>query len=129
MYACDDPAQVRRAAIEVIFFGTFLGTGGGILRGIVLNLFKIGGNSINKILKRCFFSFNGWGVLGSMATIGKNQGVNILLNMFFGPAVNAARGLANQVYVNVYQFVQNYVLAFNPHIVKSYAAGERSAMM
>ena len=83
----------------------------------------------DKSLAREILSFNGWGVLGSMATIGKNQGVNILLNMFFGPAVNAARGLANQVYVNVYQFVQNYVLAFNPQIVKSYAAGERSAMM
>ena len=83
----------------------------------------------DKALAREIVSFNGWGVLGSMATIGKNQGVNILLNMFFGPAVNAARGLANQVYVNVYQFVQNYVLAFNPQIVKSYAAGERGAMM
>ena len=83
----------------------------------------------DKALAREIVSFNGWGVLGSMATIGKNQGVNILLNMFFGPAVNAARGLANQVYVNVYQFVQNYVLAFNPQIVKSYAAGERDAMM
>ena len=83
----------------------------------------------DKALAREIVSFNGWGVLGSMTTIGKNQGVNILLNMFFGPAVNAARGLANQVYVNVYQFVQNYVLAFNPQIVKSYAAGERDAMM
>lgn len=72
--------------------------------------------------------FNLWGVIGSTATIGKNQGVNILLNMFYGPAVNAARGIANQVYVNVYQFVQNYVLAFNPQIVKSWAAGERQEM-
>ena len=83
----------------------------------------------DKALAREILSFNGWGVLGSMAAIGKNQGVNILLNMFFGPAVNAARGLANQVYINVYQFVQNYVLAFNPQIVKSYAAGEKNSMM
>lgn len=83
----------------------------------------------DRALAREIMSFNGWGVLGSMATIGKNQGVNILLNMFFGPAVNAARGLANQVYINVYQFVQNYVLAFNPQIVKSWAAGEKEDMM
>ena len=83
----------------------------------------------DKALAREILSFNGWGVLGSMAARGKNQGVNILLNMFFGPAVNASRGLANQVYINVYQFVQNYVLAFNPQIVKSYAAGEKNSMM
>ncbi len=80
-------------------------------------------------LAKEIFSFNLWGVLGSTATIGKNQGVNILLNMFYTPAINAARGVANQVYVNVYQFVQNYVMAFNPQILKSYAAGERKGMM
>lgn len=73
--------------------------------------------------------FNLWGVLGSMATIGKNQGVNILLNIFYGPAVNAARGIANQVNVNVFEFVHSYVLAFNPQIVKSYAAGEKDDML
>lgn len=80
-------------------------------------------------LAREIVSFNGWGIIGSMATIGKNQGVNILLNMFYGPVVNAARGVANQVYVNVFEFLHNYVMAFNPQIVKSYAAGERHDMM
>lgn len=85
--------------------------------------------SWDRALAKEIVFFNGWGVIGSMATIGKNQGINILLNMFYGPAVNAARGVANVVYVNVYQFVQNYVLAFNPQIVKSYAAGEKDDMM
>ena len=70
--------------------------------------------------------FNGWGIIGSLATVTRNQGVNILLNMFYGPAVNAARGLANQIYTTIYQFVQNYALAFAPQIVKSYSAGQKS---
>lgn len=88
--------------------------------------------SISKIdgpLTREILAFNGWGMIGSLATVCKTQGVNILLNMFYGPAVNAARGIANQVYVNVYQFVQNYALAFNPQIIKSYAAGQRDGCM
>ena len=80
-------------------------------------------------LGREILGFNGWGVIGSMASIGRNQGINILLNMFYGPAVNAARGVANIVYFNIYQFVQNYVLAVNPQVVKAYAAGEREDMM
>ena len=80
-------------------------------------------------LGREILGFNGWGVIGSMATIGRNQGINILLNMFYGPAVNAARGVANIVYFNIYKFVDNYVFAVNPQIVKSYAAGERDDMM
>ena len=80
-------------------------------------------------LGREIVGFNGWGVIGSMASIGKNQGINILLNMFYGPAVNAARGVANIVYFNIYQFVQNYVFAVNPQVVKAYAAGEREDMM
>ena len=80
-------------------------------------------------LGREIVGFNGWGVIGSMASIGKNQGINILLNMFYGPAVNAARGVANIVYFNIYQFVQNYVFAVNPQVVKAYAAGERDDMM
>ena len=83
----------------------------------------------DKPLAKEIVGFNGWGIIGSMATIGKNQGVNILLNMFYGPVVNAARGVANQVYVNVFEFLHNYVMAFNPQIVKSYAAGERNDMM
>lgn len=80
-------------------------------------------------LGREIVGFNGWGVIGSMASIGRNQGINILLNMFYGPAVNAARGVANIVYFNIYQFVQNYVFAVNPQVVKAYAAGERDDMM
>ena len=79
----------------------------------------------NKPLEREILAFNGWGMIGSLATVLRSQGVNIILNIFFGPAVNAARGVANQVYINIYQFVQNYALAFSPQIYKSYSAGEK----
>ena len=83
----------------------------------------------DKPLAREIISFNGWGVIGSMAGIGKNQGINILLNMFYGPVVNAARAVANKLYYSLFELVRNYVLAFNPQIVKSHAAGEKDEMM
>lgn len=67
------------------------------------------------------FSFAGWNIIGNMAFTLRNQGSNILLNMFFGPVVNAARGVAHQVDSAVEQFVTNFQTASNPQIVKSYA--------
>lgn len=65
--------------------------------------------------------FIGWAFLGNGAVVLKDQGTNILLNLFCGPAVNAARGLAMQVNSAVYSFVQNFMLAVNPQITKSYS--------
>ena len=70
--------------------------------------------------------FSGWSLFGSFANIGASQGINIILNMFFGVAVNAAMGIANQVNAAVYQFVSNFQTAFNPQIIKSYAEGDRT---
>lgn len=70
------------------------------------------------------FSFAGWNIIGNMAYTLRSQGSNILLNMFFGPAVNAARGLAHHVDGAVEQFVNNFQAASNPQIVKSYAQKE-----
>lgn len=70
------------------------------------------------------FSFAGWNIIGNMAYTLRAQGSNILLNMFFGPTVNAARGLAHQVDGAVEQFVHNFQTASNPQIVKSYALQE-----
>lgn len=50
------------------------------------------------------------------------QGVNMLMNMFFGVTINAARGVANQVDSTVQQFVNNFTTAINPQITKSYAS-------
>lgn len=79
----------------------------------------------DKDLYRRLMGFSGWSMFGGVANIGASQGLNILLNMFFGVTVNAAMGIANQVQSAVYSFVGNFQTAFNPQIVKSYASGDR----
>lgn len=69
-------------------------------------------------------SFAGWSLVGNLAFIGYTQGLNLLLNMFFGPAVNAARGIAVQVEGAIKGFVTNFQTAVNPQIIKSYAQKE-----
>lgn len=70
------------------------------------------------------FSFGGWNIFGSCAWIGRSQGMNLILNMFFGPVINAAYGIANQVNVALNGFVQNFMTALNPQLVKSYASND-----
>lgn len=75
------------------------------------------------------FSFSGWSMLGSgFALVVANQGINILLNVFFGPVVNTARGIANQINSAVMAFVANFQTAMNPQIVKLYANDELDNM-
>mgnify|MGYP006988848411 CR=1 FL=1 len=62
------------------------------------------------------FSFAGWNLFGAGSNVLRNQGVDILLNMYFGVAVNAAKGLCNQVQSAVYQFVTNFQMAINPQL-------------
>lgn len=73
-------------------------------------------------------SFAGWNLVGNLAAVLFTQGLNMLLNVFFGPAVNAARGVAVQVQGAVQQFVGNFQMALNPQITKTYARGEMQAM-
>lgn len=73
-------------------------------------------------------AFAGWNFWGYLASILYTQGLNLLLNVFFGPAVNAARGLANQVDGAIRLFASNFQMAINPQIVKSYAAKELDTM-
>lgn len=72
--------------------------------------------------------FAGWVMNGNLAVAAYTQGINILLNMFFGPAVNAARGIAIQVQNAVNNFSYNFQKAMNPQITKSYAAGDLDRM-
>ena len=72
--------------------------------------------------------FSGWAFFTNANSILNNQGVNMLINVFFGVTVNAARGIANQVESAVLQFVNNFTMAINPQITKSYAAGDLSGM-
>ena len=81
------------------------------------------GLSFDKEQFKKIFVFAGWTMNGNLAVIGYTQGLNILLNIFFGPGVNAARGIAVQVQNIVQQFCSNFQMALNPQITKSYASG------
>lgn len=70
--------------------------------------------------------FAGWSLIGNIAWIGYTQGINLLLNLFFGPVVNAARGIAVQIQTAVSSFTLNFQTAVNPQITKSYASGDLS---
>ena len=73
-------------------------------------------------------SFAGWSLTGNIAFVAATQGLNMLLNMFFSPAVNAARGVAVQVQSVLVNFSTNVENAIKPQITKSYAVGEFDRM-
>lgn len=73
-------------------------------------------------------SFAGWAFLTSGAAVLNSQGLNMLINIFFGVALNAARGVAAQVEAVVMRFVNDFTTAINPQIIKSYAEGDLSTV-
>ena len=85
----------------------------------------------NKDLFKEMFAFAGWSIIGNLGFSFKDQGSNIILILFFGTAVNAARGIALQVNGIVSNFSYNFTMALNPQITKQYAAGnvEESAKL
>lgn len=76
------------------------------------------------IIKK-LLSFSSWNLLGGISNVLSTHGVNILINLFFSVVVNAAMGIANQVYSAVYTFVTNFQTAINPQIIQTYASGEK----
>ncbi|WP_417315554.1 lipopolysaccharide biosynthesis protein [Cycloclasticus pugetii] len=72
-------------------------------------------------LFKIMLSYTGWNLWGNVAAVMSGQGVNVLLNIFFGPTVNAGRAIAMQVSGALNNFVQNIQMAVNPQIIKSYA--------
>ena len=86
------------------------------------------GLNFDKKLFKEIFAFAGWTMNGNLAVIGYTQGINVLLNIFFGPAVNAARGIAVQVQNVTRQFCTNFQMALNPQLTKSYATGDYAHM-
>lgn len=72
--------------------------------------------------------FAGWSIFGNLSAVLYGQGLNMLLNVFFGPIVNAARAVAVQVQSAIQQFVGNFQMALNPQITKTYAKGEMRDM-
>ena len=81
----------------------------------------------DKQLFREMFAFAGWSVIGNLGFSFKDQGSNIILNLFFGTTVNAARGIALQVNGIISNFSNNFTMALNPQITKQYAAGDVEA--
>ena len=82
----------------------------------------------NKTLFKEMFGFAGWSFWGNLAAILYTQGLNMMLNIFFGPIVNAARGIAVQVQSAVQQFVGGFQTALNPQITKNYASNNLPQM-
>ena len=78
----------------------------------------------DKTIFKHIASFAGWNLFGHGAWMLETQGTNLLVNMFFGVQLNAARGIAVSVNNIIQQFVNNFMTALTPQITKSYAAGE-----
>lgn len=83
---------------------------------------------LDKGLLKEMTGFAGWSFLTNTAWIFNTQGVNILINIFFGVTFNAARGVANQIQGLVTRFYGDFMTAISPQITKSYAAGELDEM-
>lgn len=75
------------------------------------------------------FSFASWAFFGGAGYVARNQGVNLVINLFCGPAVNAARGVAYQVSAAVQTLISSFQQSMNPQITKRYAAEEIDSMM
>ena len=80
--------------------------------------------NIEKIKPMLFFS--GWDLFGNMSVAVRQQGTNMIINMFFGPVLNAASNIATTVQGIIYSFAYNVLQAFRPPIIKYYAAGNMS---
>ncbi len=81
--------------------------------------------SIDMEIVRSLLSFTGWNLMGTFAFMLRGQGLSLLLNSFFGPVVNAARGLAMQVTNSIANFSTNISVAFSPQIINAVAAEEK----
>ena len=75
------------------------------------------------------FSFSAWDIVGSLAFVGQAQGVNIVINIFCGTVLNAARGISVTVNTMVMQFVNNFLTAVNPQLIKYYANNKIEEMV
>lgn len=84
---------------------------------------------IDRLLIQQMFAYTGWQLIGHISRVLRTQGVDLLLNSFFGPVLNAAKGVANQVQGTVEGFANNFMIAMNPQITQSYAEGDYRYML
>lgn len=73
--------------------------------------------------------FMNWNLIGALAVLLKNQGINIIMNLFFGPTINAAKGIAFQISNVILLFAQNFMKAISPQIIKSYTIGDHDGLL
>lgn len=73
--------------------------------------------------------YTGWNLFGSVSGMLVVQGQSILLNIFFGPVINTAKGIADRIASLVQSFSSNFYMAVSPQIIKNYASGERDRML
>lgn len=85
--------------------------------------------SIDKDLLKSMSGFAGWNFIGASSAILRDTGGNIVINLFCGPTVNAARAIANRINSAVLGFAGSFMTAINPQITKSYASGDYEKMM
>ena len=75
-------------------------------------------------LFRRLISFSGWSMWANSAFLLSNHGVTVLINVFFGPTLNAAKAIGNQISAALDQLVSNLQMAIRPQIVKSYSSND-----
>lgn len=75
----------------------------------------------DKALYKKLLSYSIWDLFGGMAGVSQHQGINVLLNVFFGPTVNAARAISFQIQAAVKTFINNFLTAVRPQVVKGFA--------
>ncbi|SDS26805.1 Na+-driven multidrug efflux pump [Polaribacter sp. KT25b] len=91
--------------------------------------FRARGTGVSRVLFKEMFSFARWNMFGSLAAIGRNQGIAVILNIFFGAAINASFAIANQVSAQLSSFSAMMLKAVNPQIMKKEGANARSSML
>ncbi len=82
----------------------------------------------DKQLYKQLLGYGGWDLFGNLAVVCQGQGVNLLLNVFFGPVVNTARAIAFQIQGSVMHFISNFMTAVRPQVIKNYAEGNIDRM-
>lgn len=80
--------------------------------------------ALDKPMLKSIASFSGWSLFGQIAYIGSTAGLNMIINIFCGVALNAATGIAQQINSAIYNFVSNFQTAFNPQLIQTYSSGD-----
>lgn len=113
---------------RLVFFAVFMGLSQllGFILYWVLSLKYIPKFRFNadRDMAKSMMGFSGWIALGAASSMGKNQGSNIILNYYFGPIVNTAFSIGNQVNAQINRLSENITKSFNPQIMKTYVSGD-----